>query len=163
MILIFDAYVRWLIIQSLIYLGHLIAGLQKIFYLINIYFLKGCLNTTCTLTVFLRLEFANDSTKCSWNYALRILLKQRARIRSHRIGFTTSCLTIRENADIMAVQKRLNQMLNFIVHINLILIRSKHLVKEEHILLWFPSLIIGYLEFNLLIIMYFYTFLYLLK
>lgn len=158
MILILDAYVRWLIVQSLIYLGHLIAGLQKIFYLINIYFLKGCLHT-----VFLRLEFANDSTKCSWNYALRILLKQRARIRSHRIGFTTSCLTIRENADIMTVQKRLNQVLNFVVHINLILIRSKHLVKEEHILLWLPSLIIGYLEFNLLIIMYFYTFLYLLE
>jgi hypothetical protein len=63
----------------------------------------------------------------------------------------------------MTVQKRLNQMLNFVVHINLILIRSKHLVKEEHILLWLPSLIIGYLEFNLLIIMYLHTFLYLLK
>jgi hypothetical protein len=158
MILIFDAHVRWLIIQSLIYLGHLIAGLQKIFYLINVYFLKGRLNT-----VFLRLKFANDSTKCSWNYALRIFLKQRAWICSHRIGFTASCLAIRENADIMAVQKRLNQMLNFVVHINLILIRSKHLVKEEHILLWLPSLIIGYLQLNLLIIMYFYTFLYLLK
>ncbi len=63
----------------------------------------------------------------------------------------------------MAIQKRLNQMLNFIVHIDLILIWSKHLVEEEHVLLCFPSLIIGYLEFNLLIIMYFYTFLYLLK
>ena len=58
----------------------------------------------------------------------------RTRVSAHGVSLSTPSLSIREDADILSVQKALHQMLHLLVYVSLTLVRAKYMIVKEHVL-----------------------------
>jgi hypothetical protein len=152
LLLIMNSLICWFIFK-IIYWSHYICRIKQIFNKIDIYFLEAYLNL-----VALTVNLIENLSQGSGNDAFSLLWRQWTSICAHGISLSTTCLSIWKYTNVMAIDERLNEVLDFFINIDLVLISTKHMIEAK----WVNSRIIRaahillgvswYFKLNLLII-----------
>ena len=126
LLLVVNTHIFRLISAELVGLSHFVRDVKQVSDLLIIDFLKTNLNTSL-LWVDL-LEYLQQRPR---NDTLRLFRTQRTSISAHRKGLTTASLSIRKNANIVAINKWLNDGLDLLKNISLLALVPENLIKHE--------------------------------